>query len=269
MKKVVYIKKIPKNIEKLLYEENEQDREEFMKLQSLIAHIFFKFIPPILIIGGMAMITIVIYPILIYQIQYIPNTFRKELIKPVKIFENYEIQATSEEQVQKQKVFSNLSQVDTTNARVWFPDAKFVKTTAPKITNYTLSIPKLDIANADVEVGSENLKKSLVHYPGSSLPGELGNPVIFGHSTLPIFYNPKNYETIFSTLPEIQKGDKILARVDGIEYTYVVYNLFTVDPSEIDVLEQKYDTYDMSVITCVPPGTTWKRLIVKARLKES
>jgi sortase A len=261
MKKIIYIKKIPKNIEKIFREEDQIQRPDYL-------HFLFKFFPSILIFAGMVMITVVIYPIAIYQIQYIPKTLRHEMIKPINILKDYEIQATSEDNFQKEQTFAAINKVDTTNPRVWFPDAKFVKTEAPKISNYTLSIPKLGIVNANVEVNSEDLKKNLVHYPESALPGELGNPVIFGHSTLPIFYNPKNYETIFSTLPEIKKGDKVIARVDGIEYTYVVYNLFTVDPTAIDVLAQQYDKYDMSLITCVPPGTKWKRLIVKARLKE-
>jgi LPXTG-site transpeptidase (sortase) family protein len=267
MKKVIYVKKIPKKIEKIFFEDefNQYSQEKKRK----IVHFFFKFFPSVLIIGGMSIIGVVIYPIMLYQFQYIPKTLRHEMIKPIKILQDYEIQATSEDNVQKEAASAVINKVDTTNAKTWFPDAQFVKKEASKISNYTLSIPTLGINNADVEVNSEDLKKSLVHYPESALPGELGNPVIFGHSTLPIFYNPKNYETIFSTLPEIQKGDKIIARVDGIEYTYEVYNLFTVDPTEIDVLAQKYDTYDMSIITCVPPGTKWKRLIVKARLKEN
>lgn len=267
MKKVVYIKKIPKSIENLLYEGERKSKSEVIK--NLASHAFFQFAPSLLIIAGAIMITIVVYPILTYQIEYIPKTLRHEMVKPIKLLEDYEIQATSEEEFQKQKVFSNLSNVDTTDAKVWFPEAKFVRTVAPNIKNYTLSIPKLGIIDADVELGSDNLQKNLVHYPGTALPGELGNPTIFGHSNLPIFYNPKSYLTIFSKLPELKKGDKIIARVDSIEYTYEVYNLFTVDPKEIDVLEQKYDKYDMSLITCVPPGTVWKRLVVKAKLKEN
>lgn len=267
MKKVIYIKKIPKNVEKLLYAD--ETAENTNKTKAILLNSAIHFIPSFFIFAGMVMITIVIYPIILYQFQYIPRTLRHEIIKPIRILENYEIQAASEETLQKQQAFSVINQIDTTNAKTWFPDAKYVKAEKPKITNYTLSIPKLGIINANVETTSVDLKKSLVHYPQSALPGELGNPVIFGHSTLPIFFNPKSYETIFSTLPELQKGDEILTRVDGIEYKYEVYNYYTVKPDEIDVLEQKYDKYDMSLITCVPPGTKWKRLIVKARLKEN
>ncbi len=107
MKKVVYIKRIPKRIEKIIYE-NEQEVSKKEELKTLGIHFFFKFVPSILIIGGMAMITIVIYPIIMYQIQYIPNTLRREMFRPVKILEDYQIQAMPEEQFQKQKVFSNL-----------------------------------------------------------------------------------------------------------------------------------------------------------------
>ena len=110
--------------------------------------------------------------------------------------------------------------------------------------------------------------KSLVHYGGTALPGDWGNTVIFGHSVLPQFFNPKNYKTIFSTLPTLEKKDKILIDFDGITYFYEVYELKVVSPDDVSVLEQRYDTSYLSLVTCVPPGTYWKRLIVKARLKK-
>jgi len=35
---------------------------------------------------------------------------------------------------------------------------------------------------------------------------------------------------------------------------------------KISVLEQKYDASYLTLVTCVPPGTYWKRLVVKAKL---
>lgn len=232
---------------------------------------FFKFsfqiLPLILISVGFIFLMIVIYPIVEYQLRYVPRTVNRELLKPIKILANAQAEFESESE-NKEEASSMISQVDTTNPKNWFPKADYSNIEKPKIVNYTLSIPKLGIQQANVEMGTEDLKKSLIHYPGSSLPGELGNVIIFGHSTLPIFYNPKVYETIFSTLPSLKEGDEVIARIDGIEYTYVVYEMLTVKPDELQVLEQKYDKYDMSLITCVPPGTKWKRLVVKARLKE-
>lgn len=272
MKKIIYIKKFPKNIDKIL-SQNEGNPARSRK-KNFAFELFFQIVPSAFIMCGIVLIGMVIYPVFIYQFQFIPKTLRREMLKPIKIFQNYEIRASNQDDLNKQSAAIAISKVDTTNPKTWFPKAKFKAIKPSKINNYTISIAKLEIQNANVEVGDKDfqrsdLKKSLIHFPGSALPGDLGNPVIFGHSSLPLFYNPKMYETIFSELPALTKGDEIVARVDGIEYVYVVYNFFTVDPDAIDVLEQKYDKYDMTLITCVPPGTIWKRLIVKARLKEN
>jgi sortase A len=269
LKKQIYIKQFPKDIERILYGPRILDNYAlFSNTGEAFTRTIFEIVPAMMIFVGMTLIGIVIFPILVYQLQYIPHTFKREIIKPIKLLENYQISAQNEENFQKEKAGAVIAQVDTTDPKNWFPEAKYSKLEKPKIVNYTISIPKLGINQANVEIGGENLKKSLIHFPGSSVPGELGNAVIFGHSTLPLFFNPKVYETIFSTLPTLKKGDEIVARVDGIEYKYVIYEMATVDPDELSVLEQKYDKYDMSVITCVPPGTKWKRLVVKARLKE-
>ncbi len=55
---------------------------------------------------------------------------------------------------------------------------------------------------------------------------------------------------------------------DGITYKYIVYDYFEVKPEEIDILEQRYNQKDLTLVTCVPPGTYWRRGLVKARLAE-
>ena len=116
------------------------------------------------------------------------------------------------------------------------------------------------------KIGGEDLKESLIHYGGTVLPGEYGNVVIFGHSVLPQFFNPKNYLTIFSTLPTLENGDEVFVNFDGIEYKYKVYEMVEVEPTDVTILEQQYDNFYITLVTCVPPGTYWKRLAVKARL---
>jgi sortase A len=98
------------------------------------------------------------------------------------------------------------------------------------------------------------------------LPGQYGNAVIFGHSVLPQFFNPKDYKTIFSTLPTLKEKDEIFINFDGIEYRYQVTKMVETLPEDISVLEQQYDGEYLSLITCVPPGTYLKRLVVRARL---
>lgn len=156
---------------------------------------------------------------------------------------------------------------DFTQANLWFP-TKPQGSSAQNLSvkTYFLSIPKLNIKDAKVTVGGENLAKSLVHYLPQSLPGEYGNVVIFGHSTLPQLYNVKDYKTIFTYLPSLEKKDKVYITINGAEYVYEIFDMTVVNPDQVSVLEQKTDASYLTLITCVPPGTYWKRLVVKAKL---
>lgn len=157
--------------------------------------------------------------------------------------------------------------IDYTKASTWFPSAS-PQIRASKISHYNISIPRLGIEEAVVEVGGEDLMKSLIHYGGTALPGEYGNGAIFGHSVLPQFFNPRDYRAIFSTLPTLKVGDQILVDFDGIIYRYQIEEMVEVGPDDISVLEQAYDGRYLTLITCVPPGTYLRRLVVRARLTE-
>lgn len=133
-------------------------------------------------------------------------------------------------------------------------------------STYLLSIPKLKIKDAVVTIGSMDLKKSLIQYPQTALPGQLGNAVVFGHSVLPQFFNPKSYLTIFSTLYKLEQGDEIIINYDKVEYKYIVDEMFEVKPTDLSVLEQRFDQKNITLITCSPPGTYLRRLIIKASL---
>jgi sortase A len=154
---------------------------------------------------------------------------------------------------------------DLSNPNAWFPTAP-QKKVVTQVNTYTLSIPKLKIQDALVTISGDDLDTSLVHYGGTALPGEYGNTVIFGHSTLPQFYNPKNFKTIFSMLPSLKVGDEIDVTYDGISYTYVVYDMTVSEPSDLSALAQRFDDSYLTLITCVPPGTWWQRLHVFAKL---
>jgi len=163
-------------------------------------------------------------------------------------------------------IFSNNLR-DYTQASIWFPASPQLNQLSQlTVKEYTLSIPKLNIKKARVVVGGEDLTKSLVHYLPQSLPGEYGNVAIFGHSTLPQLYNPKDYKTIFTYLSSLEKGDKIYVNVGEFEYQYEVTTLFIVKPKDISVLEQKKDDSYLTLITCEPPGTWLERLVVTAKL---
>lgn len=156
--------------------------------------------------------------------------------------------------------------VDFTNVNLWYPTAP-QKHVAAAVNTYLLTIPKLQIHNAQVTVASDDLNDTLVHYGGTALPGQYGTAVIFGHSTLPQFYSPTNYKTIFSFLPSLKEGDEIDISYDGVNYTYTINEMDVLDPTDLSVLDQHFDDSYLTLVTCVPPGTTWKRLAVRAKLK--
>ncbi len=157
---------------------------------------------------------------------------------------------------------------DYTKASNWFEGLDKEKFTSDLPSYYSISIPKLKIENAIVKVGGEDLSQNLIHYPGTALPGKLGNSVIFGHSVLPIFFNPKNYLSIFSTLYKLDKNDIIQVDIEGISYKYKVENIFEILPKDLQILEQTSSDSFITLVTCSPPGDPRKpkRLIVRARL---
>lgn len=156
---------------------------------------------------------------------------------------------------------------DTTNSNTWFPTRPQKKGVSAHVNSYTLSIPSLHLSDASVIIAGDDLAKSLIHYGGTGIPGDYGNAVIFGHSTLPQFFRgTKDYKTVFATLPTIKIGDEIDVTYDGVKYAYKVMEKVVVEPTDLSPLEQRFDDSYITLVTCVPPGTYLYRLNVKAKL---
>lgn len=203
---------------------------------------------------GVGLLSWMAWPFLEWRVIYVPRFTQVEILKP--------IPSGGQSEVAGEETESLLV------ARNWFPQAPPQVVPQDSVKNYTLSIPKLKIVEAKVMVGGEDLSKSLIHYGGTALPGRAGTAVIFGHSVLPQFFDPQNYTAIFSTLHTLEKNEEILVNIEGIEYKYKIFGSEIVDPSDISFfLEQRYDKSYLYLVTCTPPGTYWKRLIVKAKLE--
>lgn len=230
-----------------------------VSLPSVKVQFRFHLLPFLASIAGLILISTVIYPLLSYEFlsrrTVIPTTSSGLIIPAVDLDSNVEVFASGPVVV---------GNVDFTKASNWFATKD---TPATKETIfYTLSIPKLKISDATVAYGSDDLSKQLIQYPDTAMPGTPGSPVIFGHSILPQFYNPKNYMSIFSLLPTLTKGDTITVDYDGVTYTYIVTGKKEVFPTDLSPLEQQYDAKTLKLITCVPPGLKLRRLVVTADL---
>ncbi|MBI2195718.1 MAG: sortase [Candidatus Levybacteria bacterium] len=161
---------------------------------------------------------------------------------------------------------NSISGVDYTNAKNWFPGYKTQENLA-KSPSYTISIPSIDIKDANVSTSDYDLSKHLVNYQGTSTPPNSGNAVIFGHSTLPQLFSANDYKTILANAVKLKIGDEILAKVDGVTYKYNIYTIYVVDAQDTSLFGQTYDNSYLTLVTCTPPGTTWKRLVIKAKLE--
>jgi len=212
----------------------------------------------VLLSTGFLFFAAAIIPIVRFQLEYSTNL--KQIVDPL----------SAKSYNRSSNILGDMT-TDYTQLSNWFvsnpassPDSKIISTNGQ--TNYFISIPKLKIKDAVVTLGSMDLKKSLIQYPQTALPGQLGNTVIFGHSVLPQFFSPKNYLTIFSTLYKLKTGDEIIINFDKSEYKYIVEEMYEVQPTDLSVLEQRFDNKNLTLITCSPPGTYLRRLIIKTTL---
>jgi len=138
---------------------------------------------------------------------------------------------------------------------------------------FYITIPKLKIKDAIVksEFDGPSPDNFIGHYKGSSLPGEIGDSFIYGHSVLPWFFNPKNYKTIFSTLGDLEIGDKFAISYNGKSMTYKVEEKVVLPPKEVNPLQEWKPKYlnesTVSLMTCWPAGTKTNRLIIRGTLE--
>lgn len=145
-----------------------------------------------------------------------------------------------------------------------------VNNTAPN--QFYLSVPRLGIVDAAVETNSLSLTPDtmLGHYRGTSLPGTLGTAFIYGHSTLPYFFNPQNYKTIFATLPTLVTGDIFLIRINEITYQYTVAATKILPPPEVDPIKdyglEMGSSSSVVLMTCYPPGLSTERFLAIGKL---
>lgn len=212
---------------------------------------------------GVSILVYVFFPLLSWQIYFAPVFANQNINAPIP---QTTIVSSSTIGSLIAEASNSLSGIDYSNAENWFPNFKFQKSGAPKIPSYTISIPKLKLTNLIVSTVDNDLAKHLVNFGGTAIPADKGNAVVFGHSTLPQLYDAKNYKTVFTYLFELSPGDEIDANIGNITYKYTVENITVVDPNNTSVLQQNYSDSFLTLVTCTPPGTIWKRLIVRARL---
>ncbi len=270
--------------------EHDQDKAQSMahRLPRLV-RVGANFLPVTLIVVGMLLLGSAVMPVVSFYAKNITQVTDRDLIAPIPE-ENVLVatplvvaQASDGDSLGKdlRKFHTGPvivdAELDYTNLSNWFdgedPSDLQQRTSAlsQHIGQYLIDIPKLNIDDALVKIGGTSLEESLIQYPGTSLPGKPGAPVVFGHSLLRQFYNPKKsnprrYNSIFSTIMTLEKGDKIYLEYNQVRYTYMVQDKKEVKPSDTFILSQDYSGRHLKLVTCVPEGTYLRRGVVSAQL---
>ena len=245
----VYIKKPPK-IHKVNYFNNqvEPDNEESLEKRKKRERFFFGFISLV----GFGSMIFAIWPLFTWYLITLPKFTHKVEIVPI----------PSSQLVKKAQVAGSTIRV------VKDPDGFSYFTTnykpqGVKPLQFYLSIPTLDIENAIVKVDNPKFDKNLSHFPGSALPGDVGNSFITGHSVLPQFADSENYHAIFTKLGDLNVGDIISVEIESKKLQFAVQYSKIVDPHDLSVLAPiSQSGRNLTLMTCVPPGTNTKRLVV-------
>lgn len=117
---------------------------------------------------------------------------------------------------------------------------------------------------SDIATLDNALLGGAVRYPGSGMPGEEGNVLIFGHSSqLPVVYN-QAYKA-FNDIQNLETGDPIILYGEGKRYIYEVEEVKEANAST-DAIPLAIEGAHLTLATCNNFGTKEDRFIVSARL---
>lgn len=117
-------------------------------------------------------------------------------------------------------------------------------------------------------VTAADLAKGPGHYPGTAMPGQIGNTVFSGHRT--------TYGAPFNRLDELVAGDQILIDTAAATYVYRMIGRKVVLPTDVSVVSPVPGRPGavarearLTLTTCHPKYSAAYRLIVFAELVRS
>lgn len=129
----------------------------------------------------------------------------------------------------------------------------------PEVVVARIVIPAIGL-DEDVHQGMTltAINRGPSHWPGTALPGQLGNVVIAGHRT--------TYGKPFRDLDQLQPGDQVIYRTGSGTFTYVATHTEIVTPDEVHIADQTA-AYTSTLFACHPPGSAAYRIVVRLELQ--
>jgi sortase A len=121
-----------------------------------------------------------------------------------------------------------------------------------------ISIPKIGL-DSELHEGIRltTLDRGPGHWPGSGMPGEIGNVVVAGHRT--------SHAAEFRHLDALAPGDEVVFSTDDGSFTYLVTGTQIVTPDSLWIVDPT-DTPTATLFACHPLGSTAERIVVTLAL---
>lgn len=172
-------------------------------------------------------------------------------------------------EIKKAPSLSEPLQKDTTqrraNAPVMAATSVPLKIEIPAITLYARVV---NPTTTDMVVLDKELLNGAVRYPTSAKLGEIGNVVLFGHSSyLPIVKN-QAYKT-FNGIQNLSAGDVIKVYSSNMVYKYSVRSVTKEVADENTAIRLSVAGKILTLVTCNSFGAKQDRFIVTADFVES
>ncbi|MBU6388267.1 sortase [Patescibacteria group bacterium] len=137
-----------------------------------------------------------------------------------------------------------------------------------EIPAINLSATVSNPATVDIEVLDQKLLSGAVRYPTSAKLGEMGNVVLFGHSSyLPIVGN-QAYKT-FNGIQKLVAGDVVTVSSSGTAYTYRVRSVMKESANDNSAIPLSVAGKTLTLVTCNSFATKTDRFVVTADFVES
>lgn len=123
----------------------------------------------------------------------------------------------------------------------------------------TIEIPRLGLkTDLNEGISLNTIDRGPSHWPGTALPGHIGNVVVAGHRV--------TKSKPFRHLDRLQVGDEIVFTVDGVRSVYRVTATEVVTPDALRIADQTAEPV-ATLFACHPPGSARYRYVVRAALE--
>jgi sortase A len=124
----------------------------------------------------------------------------------------------------------------------------------PLVALGTIEIPKIGVSKSIYEgITLTTLDHGPGHWPGTAMPGKLGNVVIAGHRV--------SHDKPFRNLDQLVEGDDVFMTTGDGRFDYKVTGIEIVTPDAVWIADQTPD-YTATLFACNPPGSTSQRIVV-------